>query len=264
MERVEKERAFQAKSVICYAVPYYTQDGDNISKYALSQDYHIYMASLANRLCEYISENFKGSGCYGFCDHSPLDEVSLAAKCGLGVVGENRLLITEKYSSFVFIGEVFTDIEPKMLGYTKAEQIKTCINCKKCESACPTMALSSLACECFSSITQKKGELSDSEIKLIEKIGSAWGCDICQDVCPYTKKAIKNETILSPIQFFHENKIAKLDCDIMDAMDENEFSMRAYSWRKRETIKRNLEILKKAEYEKAEKNMEKENVFAKE
>ncbi len=252
LDRAEEAHSFCAKSAICYAVPYYTEGEGNISRYAFSLDYHAYMSSLSQRLCEFLSLNFVGSHSVGFCDHSPVDEVRLGAKCGLGVVGENRLLITEKYSSFVFIGEVFTDVSAETLGYKSAEDEKACLSCGKCKVACPSQSLGESGRECLSALTQKKGELSQDEIKAIEKSGCAWGCDVCQDICPHTKKAICDGTMVTPVEYFHEKKITHLDCKILDEMEEKEFSARAYAWRKRDTIKRNLEILEKAENEKQE------------
>ena len=246
---LDGEEGFEPKSVICFAVPYYTEEGMNISKYAVSRDYHAYMKSLASRLSLCLSDAFGGSRSIGFSDHSPFSEVALAAKCGLGVIGENGLLITEKYSSFVFIGEVVIDIDAKNLGYVSTEGIKTCIKCGNCKKHCPANCIADKCMECLSAVTQKKGILLQTEESLIKKNNSAWGCDVCQDVCPYTKAAIKNNSLITPINYFHENKIPYLSTEIIDAMDEKEFSLRAYSWRKRETIKRNLVLLGDAENE---------------
>ena len=90
-------------------------------------------------------------------------------------------------------------------------------------------------------MTQKKGELNESEKALIKKYG-LWGCDICTMVCPHTKKAKESRTIYSPIKFFSENAVPFITCELLGAMDDEEFSKRAYSWRGRETITRNAKI----------------------
>ena len=77
-----------------------------------------------------------------------------------------------------------------------------CINCGKCVSACPAKANMDA---CLSAITQKKGELNDLEVNQIKESKCAWGCDICQEVCPYTKKAILNGTIYTSIDYFNKN-----------------------------------------------------------
>ena len=97
--------------------------------------------------------------------------------------------------------------------------------------------------ECLSAITQKKGELTEAEKQLILENGSLWGCDICQNVCPYTETAIKNGTIYSNVDFFKENRMSFLSSAMIDNMSEEEFVSRAYSWRGKNTVKRNLNIL---------------------
>ena len=90
-------------------------------------------------------------------------------------------------------------------------------------------------------MTQKKGEFTESEKALVKKYG-LWGCDICTEVCPHTKKAKANGTIYSPIKFFSENALPFLTSELLESMDDQEFSKRAYSWRGRETITRNAKI----------------------
>ena len=91
---------------------------------------------------------------------------------------------------------------------------------------------------CFSAITQKKGELTDAESKMILEQRIAWGCDLCQSVCPYNR-----EPIMTPIEFFHRERIGELTRERLDAMDKAEFTRRAFAWRGRRTVERNLDIL---------------------
>ena len=251
-EHLLKDKDFVPKSVICFLVPYYTQCGDNISKYAISKDYHLFMKQFFEKLSNTLKKECPRSKAYGFADHSPIYELEAAAKCGLGIIGENGLIINEKYSSFVFIGEVFTDIDAKTLGYVSAEEIKRCIKCGKCKKACPTEALIDYSKLCLSAITQKKGELSEQELSLMIKNNTVWGCDICQNVCPHTEAAIKKGTVRTPIKFFYEDRIHKLTSDILDSMTEEDFNTRAYAWRKRETIRRNLILTEEAKAKNAE------------
>ncbi len=225
------------RSVICFLVPYYTGEGENISAYAVGYDYHGYMDALFSRACSALSDMIPGAKFVGYADKSPIDERSAAAIAGLGVIGRNGLLITEKYSSYVFLGEIITDAEPSELGYIGASEIKYCEGCNKCHSVCP---INKEGCECLSALSQKKGELSENEKAILVKYNTVWGCDICQQVCPYTKRAIAAGSIMTPIDYFYESRITGLTPEIIEKMTDDEFSRRAYSWRTRRTVLRNL------------------------
>ncbi len=224
--------------VYIFAVPYYTEGTDerNISRYAIARDYHSYFKELFEDVTSKLSDKFPEFKFAGFTDNSPIDERHAAARANLGVIGKNGLLITEKYSSFVFLGEIITDLPTTVC---KTSEISSCINCGKCIDACPMKKIG----ECLSSLTQKKGELTDTEAIAIKTHGYAWGCDICQDVCPYTKAAIDSGTIYTEINFFKENLTPYLNEELLLSMSDEEFTARAYSWRKKETVLRNLEIL---------------------
>lgn len=229
-------------SVIIFAVPYLTQDSTerNISSYAVSRDYHLFFKYLFDDIISKLKEKYPDYLFAGFSDHSPINEIDAAAKAGLGVVGTNHLLITEKHSSFVFIGEIITDaILPSF-----SKEIIHCIDCKQCINACPVqISINS----CLSATTQKKGNLEEEEKNKIKQSNCAWGCDICQEVCPYTKKAIQNNTIYTNIDFFKENLTPMLTSDGIDSMNDEQFSNRAYSWRGKQVILRNLKIIEEKE-----------------
>ncbi len=234
-----EKKGIKNGSVIIFAVPYFTHpesEKSNVSHYAISRDYHLFFASLFDNIINHLEKKFPNNKFAGFTDHSPINEIKAAAKSGLGIIGQNHLLITKKYSSFVFIGEIITDA---LLDFN-ATDIEYCPDCGLCSCACPVgMNVS----KCLSSITQKKGDLTDEETELIKKHGCAWGCDICQNACPYTKNAIKNGTIYTNIDFFKNERTPYLNNAIIDSMSDEEFSARAYSWRGKKTIKRNLLIL---------------------
>ena len=238
-----EKQGIQNGSVIIFAVPYFANTGaekSNISSYSQSRDYHIFFASLFENLIKELKEKYPDNKFAGFTDHSPINEIKAASKAGLGVIGKNHLLITDKYSSFVFIGEIITDA----IINSNATEIKSCENCTLCQSSCP---IGMDITKCLSSITQKKGDLSDEEITLIKKYECAWGCDICQNVCPHTKKAIKNETIYTNIDFFKTERTPYLTSELIENMGDDEFSKRAYSWRGKKVIARNLKILEGGE-----------------
>ena len=226
-------------SVICFAVPYFTGEGERLSAYAVSRDYHSYMSELTQRICRELVDIFPQNTFAGFADSSPIDEREACARSGVGVVGKNGLLITEKYSSYVFLGEIITDVEPQTLGFSGLGEVKHCIGCGKCKELCPMMLE---GCECISALSQKKGVLTEEEEGLLIKYNTVWGCDICQRACPYTERALNSGSIYTPIEFFRKDRIASLSSEIINGMSDAEFLSRAYSWRGRDTLLRNLKL----------------------
>lgn len=224
------------KSVIVCIFSYNTDRVGNISKYAFGKDYHLV---ISNKLKKFSAPlEACGYKCNVYADSWDLNERFLAVKAGLGFIGKNRLFISPEFGSFVFIGVVLTDC---VLTPSKPCE-STCINCGKCVEACPGNALAKDFDKnsCVSHITQKKGELSVFEQNLIKKSGYIWGCDICQDVCPYNKNAP-----LSEIAEFSYDKITHLEID--ENMSNREFkrkySDRAFSWRGINPLKRNQKII---------------------
>lgn len=235
---LEKRLPFTPKSVIVGIVPYYTHNCDEprtVSAYALAYDYHKLLHSVCDNTINKIQEIYPEFHFQGFADHSPINEKLAAAKAGLGIIGDHSLLITERYSSFVFIFEIITDLQFD----APAQDIKYCDHCGACKRACP--ADINKKSTCLSAITQKKGELSDSEIDLIKNNAYVWGCDICQLVCPHTKKAISEKTIYTNSAWFNSNIISNPSENTVS--DTSDFSNRAYSWRGKQTILRNISLL---------------------
>lgn len=227
-----------AKSVIVFLIPYYAGETDNISIYSASKDYHIIIKKITDSLIEILKELYPENKFRGFGDHSPIDEIGAALSVGLGIAGRNGLIINEKYGSYVFVADVITDIEPDKLGVSSAKPILRCDGCGACARACPTGILRGECGECLSAITQKKGELSPEHIELMKKCGTVWGCDVCQSVCHYNKAPCQ-----TPIDFFREGRIERLTSDAVEAMSDEEFSERAFAWRGRKTVLRNLKHL---------------------
>ena len=161
--------------------------------------------------------------------------MSAAFLAGLGRLGKNGLLLHPQYGSYIFIGEIVTDLD------LQADQPlvpPSCSNCGKCVRACPQGALQedgSVCLErCRSHITQKKGELSDWERQQIRKGGLVWGCDICNDVCPCNQ-----QPQLTPVPEFLQSAVA-----VMDEQNAQQLlKTRAYNYRGRNTILRNIKIV---------------------
>ena len=230
---------FIPKSVILYLLPYYNGETVNISRYAASLDYHLALSECANGLIEELRKHCPNLRAKGYGDHSPIDEVGAALVAGLGFIGDNGLIINEKYGSYVFIGDVITDIPPEELGAVSPCEVGHCMHCGACQRACPTGILRGEGTDCLSAITQRKGELTEAEADLMRKHNTAWGCDICQSVCPYNR-----EPVITPIEFFHRERISELTRELLDSMDKSTFLRRAFAWRGRKTVERNLDILK--------------------
>lgn len=229
---------FQPKSVCLGIIPYYSHSCDEfrtVSAYAVAKDYHLYVRNLSSSIetffCKYHPEDK-----FRICtDNSPIDEVDSAARAGLGIIGRNHLLITPKFSSFVFIFEIFSTLAPEK----KTVEPLFCENCGKCLSACP-IGMSSPD-ECISSITQKKGELSEKEIDLIRRFKTVWGCDICQLACPHTCKARQDGSLYTENSWFTSDIVK---CPTAEQINNRSFfKYRAYSWRGPQPILRNIAIL---------------------
>ena len=236
--------AEKIKSAVMLLVPYYVHDGEgNISLYARSGDYHDYCDGLFARILPALEEKY-GEKFLGFADKSPIEENIAASMAGLGVLGDNYMLINEKYGSFVFLAEILSTAEPEALGFSgNVSEPCYCIHCGACKRACP-MVIDGM--ECLSALTQKKGVFTEDEKQYLRKYGSAWGCDICQLACPLNKKVIASG-IETPIGFFKEDRISTLTVENLNDMTNTEFQRRSFSWRGKAPLLRNLAILSDAE-----------------
>lgn len=221
---------FTPVSVIAAVFPYKTPaSGDeNLCLYARVPDYHIVLGNRLKSACEALLEAFPENHFLPFVDSSVISEVAAALRCGLGVLGKNRLLITPKYGSYVFIGAILTDLKLDFCN----QPVAFCPDCGHCIAACPTGTLSGKG-DCLSFITQKKGVLTDYETDLIRKNGLAWGCDVCQNVCP-----LNADAAFTDLPEFTSG-IKRRIC----AKDLDDLTGRAYGWRGREVLERNLKIL---------------------
>ena len=224
------------KSVLVRAFPYYTgeREGRNLSLYAVIPDYHAVVLSLLEesrlRLCAAYPENRFVS----FCDASPVDEVTAGLRAGAGILGKNGLLITKDFGSLVFLGEIVTD-----LSLPAKRKTAHCADCGACVRACPTGALTKDGLTpslCLSHITQKKGALSEQEALALRAGGHAWGCDCCLLACPHNHDPKK-----TPIEAFLSGTEPVLTAANLSRLMHN----RAFAWRGRAVLERNLALLQK-------------------
>ena len=247
-------------SVLLFLLPYYTKSGEggNVSMYAVAEDYHEYARMLFSELCPRLRELAPEAHFAGYADHSPILEVDAAAKAGLGVYGENGLLISKPYSSFVFIGGIYTDLDvsawERMVCGVKVRDAYVpgrCCGCGACRASCPAGAIGELGHidreRCFSAVTQKK-RLTENDEKAVADAEYVWGCDICQLVCPMTKAVRAAGTLETPLSYFKQKLIKTLDEGTLSALcGSGEFSRRAFSWRGADVVRRNLRLRDKKE-----------------
>ena len=186
----------ECQTVICLAYPYplitptARKDQGRIASYALSQDYHIGIAELANKLLEKLTQIFDDQLlAQVHLDTSPILEKSYAQQAGLGWIGRNSLLIHPEFGSGIFLCEILINIpiEPD-----PPFTLDGCQNCQRCLKACPTQAIlpnrSIDARRCLSYLTiENRAEIPE---EFRQAMGNrVFGCDQCQLACPYNKQA---------------------------------------------------------------------------
>ena len=236
--RIMKRESFIPKSVIIFLIPYFVSQPKNLSAYAASEDYHLIIGELTEGLMSKLRAVYPDNSFRGYGDHSPIDERAAAISAGLGILGDSGLLINEKYGTYTFIADIVTDIPPELLGAKRPAPVRNCSHCGLCKRVCPTGIIRGEGEVCLSAVTQRKGELSENEIELMRKCNTVWGCDLCQTACPHNKNPKK-----TPIDFFYRDRIEELTADVLLSLDEEAFARRAFAWRGRKTVERNLAYL---------------------
>ena len=182
-----------SKSVISLMYNYYTSDkqkdpqAPQISKYAYGQDYHDVVKEKLVQLLLFIQSNIGEVGGRCFVDSAPVLERAWAAKSGLGWIGKNGNLINKGHGSFYFLAELIIDLD---LEYDSKLATNYCGTCTACIDACPTEAIVSPTVvdgsKCISYFTIELKDAIPTEMK--GKFDNwAFGCDVCQDVCPWNK-----------------------------------------------------------------------------
>ncbi len=238
-----------SKSVISLLFNYFpseTQkdpDAPKISKYAYGQDYHFVIKEKLKQLQEFITEHIGEVQGRAFVDSAPVLDKAWAAKSGLGWIGKNSNLLTQKVGSYYFIAELIVDLE---LDYD-VPVTDHCGSCTACIDACPTQAIVDPyvvdGSKCISYFT----------IELKEEIPSSYkgqfdnwmfGCDVCQDVCPWNRfSRPHNEPLFNPKPEILE--MTKRDWEeITQEVFSKVFQKSAVKRTKFSGLKRNIEFLK--------------------
>ena len=230
-ERKDVNNYFQGvKSVVSVAINYFTGISDELvangkqthkfSNYAWGKDYHIVVKQKLNELLDYIKNelNQDTNGIVSV-DSAPVMEKQWAQRGGIGWQGKHTVLINDEFGSWIFLGELLLDIP---LDYDQSFAKYLCGTCTECIDACPTKALSEYqldATKCISYLTvEYKNEFDPDQKSKLN--GWIYGCDICQQVCPWnkTKQKYTDEDSFKSIREMRE-------CSLTDwlKIDDNSF-----------------------------------------
>jgi len=192
-----------SKSVVSLLLNYYPSETQNtesykLSKYAYGTDYHFVIKDKLKSLLYFIKEEIGEVNGRAFVDSAPVLDKAWAAKSGLGWIGKHSNLITQKIGSFYFIAELIIDLE---LEYD-TPTTDHCGTCTACIDACPTQAIQAPyvvdGSKCISYLTIELKDSIPSEFK--HKMDDwMFGCDVCQDVCPWNRfSKPHNEPLFNP------------------------------------------------------------------
>ena len=211
-----------------------------MSRYTLVVDYHKTIIRKLDVLLKKINKNFGDVHGRAFVDSAPLFEKAWAAKAGLGWIGKNSLFINKKFGSFCFLGELVINTE---LEYDVQDQ-SNCGKCHKCIEKCPTGAIISPhfinanLCIAYNTI-ENKGPINE---KILGKMnGWIYGCDICQEVCPWNNKP----EISKKTEFISFDKLEKM----------TDSDWKNLSWEEFNTLFKNSPV-KRAKYERLKRSIE--------
>lgn len=237
-----------AKSIICVALNYYPSQkqllsAPQIAYYAYGKDYHEVLKIKLQSLFDYIKTLIPNAEGRAFVDTAPVLERYWAAKAGIGFIGKNSLLIIPKKGSYYFLGEIIVNAE---LEYDNPLEI-SCGSCTRCVEACPTSAIekpyliNSNLCISYQTI-ENKGEINTSIISKLSN--NLYGCDICQQVCPWNKFATPNTSK----EFEPDEEFLQLDYQKLEKMTIEDyrriFKGSAIKRAKYSGLMRNLKALK--------------------
>ena len=238
-----------SKSVISLLLNYYPSEGQKdeeapkISKYAYGNDYHHVIKSKLKELTYFIQEKIGEVNGRAFVDSAPVLDKAWAAKSGLGWIGKHSNLLTQQVGSFYFIAELIVDLDLEYDTITTDH----CGTCTACIDACPTQAIVEPyvvdGSKCISYFTI---ELKDQLPNTMKGQFDDWmfGCDVCQDVCPWNKfSKPHNEPLFNPHPELLE--MTKKDWkEITEDVFKRIFQKSAVKRTKFSGLKRNIDFLK--------------------
>lgn len=229
----------RGKTIISIAFPYLFDKENNkgayFSLYTRGRDYHNIVSEYLRKICSFI-ESLGGSSEY-FVDSNALPERYIAFLSGIGFIGKNNMLITKKYGSYVFLGEIITDLEIE----SDRPIENGCGGCSLCTKACPAAVLGGSGdySSCLSYITQKK-HISDEE--MLKFKGRLFGCDTCQNVCPYNSQAGTSKLLdFTPFDFMKSANLEEIS-EINSSIFREKYALSSCGWRGKNVLQRNALI----------------------
>ncbi|PSF37073.1 tRNA epoxyqueuosine(34) reductase QueG [Aphanothece hegewaldii CCALA 016] len=190
-----KECYPEVRSVICVALNYYTphqhsteKEYGKISRYGWGRDYHKVLQKKLKALSRWLESHEEGIQCRYYVDTGPIQDKVWAQQAGIGWIAKNGNVISREYGSWVFLGEVLTNLEL----IPDVPHTEHCGTCRRCLDACPTGAIvqpfvvDANLCIAYHTIENRAEQLPEA---IASKL-SGWvaGCDICQDVCPWNQR----------------------------------------------------------------------------
>ncbi|MGL5647510.1 MAG: tRNA epoxyqueuosine(34) reductase QueG [Clostridium sp.] len=237
------------KTIITIAFPYSfgeELEETGFSVYTRGMDYHRVVHLYLDKICEFIKEF--GYKAESFVDSNTLPERYIAYLGRVGFIGKNNMIITKKYGSYVFLGEIITDLDLNGEEKERVEELgeyKECGECNICFKECPTKAINSFKRNtniCLSYLTQKK-HLEDREMKLLK--GRIFGCDSCQLKCKFNEKVeISKLEEFKPFSFMEKEDSEKL-IKMTNGEFKETFKNTSCGWRGKNVLIRNGIIRKK-------------------
>jgi epoxyqueuosine reductase len=236
------------KSVVSILLNYYTEEqqakgAPKISKYAYGKDYHLVIKDKLKQLFQKIQEEIGEVNGRVFVDSAPVMDKAWAVRSGLGWMGKNTNLINQKVGSFFFIAELIIDLE---LEYD-TPVTDHCGTCTACIDACPTEALTPYnidASKCISYLTIELKDQIPNEFQ--NKMDNwAFGCDVCQDVCPWNRfSKTHNEPLFDPKPELMDYNQKDWE-ELTETTFETIFKNSAVKRTRYQGLKRNLSFLKR-------------------
>ncbi len=237
-----------AKSVVSLLYNYYpetiyqVEDKPKLAKYAYGQDYHFLIKDKLKKFIHFIQQKIGEVDGRIFVDSAPVHERALAAKSGLGWIGKNSLLLNKKMGSFFFLAELIIDVELE-----PDTPIKDyCGSCTACIDACPTDAITQPyvvdGSRCISYLTIELKDAIPTEFEG-KMEGWAFGCDICQDVCPWNRHAKPHQTDKLNPQGWESFSNAEWN-EMTKEVFQKVFKKSAVKRTKFEGLKRNIQYIK--------------------